>query len=115
MHRRWRRGRPAIIPSEVIERGDDNFGTAGRGVLALAWAVAFGPLAVFFFNLSPKTNYHWLWAAFPILQWVFPGATLTCAVVLTRRDTTIWKKVLGWMAVGMSIFLSRGMSDFHGI
>jgi len=99
----------------VIERGDDNFGTAGRGVLALAWAVAFGPLAVFFFNLSPKTNYHWLWAAFPILQWVFPGATLTCAVVLTRRDTTIWKKVLGWMAVGMSIFLSRGMSDFHGI
>jgi hypothetical protein len=99
----------------MSEDADDNFGTAGRGLLATAWVLAFGPIAIFFFNLSPKTDYLWLWRAFPVLLWGFPGAALACAVVLTRRDTAIWKKVLGWMAVGMSIFVSRGLYDFHGI
>ena len=89
--------RPGTIQPEMTDNAGDNSGTAGRGLLTTAWALAFGPFAIFFFNLSPKTDYQWLWRAFPVLLWGFPGTALACAVVLTRHDTTIWKKFLaGW-------------------
>jgi hypothetical protein len=91
----------------MTEDASDNFDTAGRGLLATTWVLAFGPFAVLFFNFSRTTNYQWLWGAFPILLWAFPGAALACAVVLTRRETTIWKTVLVWIAFGMSIFVPR--------
>jgi hypothetical protein len=52
----------------MTEDASDNFDTAGRGLLATAWVLAFGPFAVLFFNFSPKTDYQWLWGAFPILM-----------------------------------------------
>ena len=94
----------------------DGVGTAGSGLLATTWILAFGYTVVFFFNFSPKTNYQRIWNALPILQWAFPAAALASAALLSRRETTIWKKVLGWMAFGVSLFLSWGLlRDFHGI
>jgi hypothetical protein len=94
----------------------DSFGTAGRGLVATAWVLAFCPVAVFFFNFSPKTNYRWLWDALPVLLWGSPVSTLACAIALTRCETTDWKKLLGWMAVGMSLFMGPGlMLGFRGI
>jgi hypothetical protein len=101
--------------SDQTEDASRNFDTAGRGLLAATWVLAFGPLAVFYFNFSPKTNYQWLWSAFPIVLWSFPGAALACAVVLTGRETTIWKKVLVWMAVGIALLNSWSLHDFRGI
>jgi hypothetical protein len=94
----------------------DDIGTAGWGLLATAWIFAFGYFIAFFFNFSPNTNFHWIWNALPIFQWAFPAAAFASAAVLHRSETTIWKKVLGWTAFGVSLVLSWGLlRNFNGI
>ncbi len=90
-------------------------GSGGRALLAITWTLAFGPLAAFFFNLSPKTNYQWLWQLMPSLCLAFPLAALGCAVAVTYRDTNIWTKLGGWAGFAMSLLTSWGVRDFHGI
>jgi hypothetical protein len=106
----------ASIAREMIEEATNNFGAAGRSLVAAAWILAIAPFAVFFFSLSIEIANRWFWDVLPILLWAFPLAVLACAVALTRRETTIWKKILGWMAFGMSLVLSwELLHDFHGI
>jgi hypothetical protein len=99
----------------MLESDGERIGTGGRALLAVTWVLAFGPFAAFFFNLSPKTNYQWLWQLMPGLCLAFPLAALGCALVLTYRDTNIWTKLWGWAGFATSLVLSWGVYDFHGI
>jgi hypothetical protein len=89
--------------------------TAGRWHLLLTWVLAIAPLGLFFFNLSPRTDYQWLWQSLATISWSFSGAVLISALGLTYRDVSIWKRILGWMAFGLSLLIAWGGVDFEGI
>lgn len=101
----------------MTENAADNFDTAGRSLLATTWLLALGPVVVLFLflDLSAMTGYRWLCAPFLIFLWTCPLAAFACAITLTRCETTIWKKVLGLMAFGISLFVTWGVLDFRGI
>jgi hypothetical protein len=51
----------------------------------------------------------------PWLLWAFPVAALACAVALARGDANIWTKLWAWIGVMLSLLLSWGLFNFHGI
>ncbi len=93
----------------------DRVQTGGRGLLALAWAVACLPSVVLYVGVATAHTARWEWDALPTLVWACPATACACAVALTWRETTIWKKVLGWFAFALSLGLKCGLQRFRGI
>jgi hypothetical protein len=99
----------------MFEAEREHIGTGGGALLAMAWLFALAPMALFFFNFSPKTNYQWIWHLLGAWEWVFPAVALTSAARLTYGEAAIWRKPFGWAAFGLALLVSWSLYTFEGI